>query len=99
MKRIIIYVLFAVCAGTLFAGNFVLPDKKMPQHPRLLLLQEDERSLVQFIQGDSIWSLFQERTLQACERLLPIAPLEKIKIGRRMLNTSREALYRIFKLS
>ena len=52
MKRIIIYVLFAVCAGTLFAGNFVLPDKKMPQHPRLLLLQEDERSLVQFIQGD-----------------------------------------------
>lgn len=99
MKRIIIYVLFAVCAGTLFAGNFVLPDKKMPQHPRLLLLQEDERSLVQFIQSDSIWSLFQERTLQACERLLPIAPLEKIKIGRRMLNTSREALYRIFMLS
>lgn len=46
--------LFAVCAGTLFAGNFVLPDKKMPQHPRLLLLQEDERSLVQFIQGDSL---------------------------------------------
>ena len=88
--------LFAVCAGTLFADNFVLPDKKMPQHPRLLLLQEDERPLVQFIQGDSIWSLFQERTLQACERLLPIAPLEKIKIGRRMLNTSREALYRIF---
>lgn len=77
-ERIIIYVLCAVCAGTLFADNFVLPDK-MPQHPRLLLLQEDERSLVQFIQSDSIWSLFQERTLQACERLLPIAPLEKIK--------------------
>ncbi|MCD8165151.1 MAG: heparinase II/III family protein [Bacteroides sp.] len=75
-----------------------LPDVDIP-HPRLLLFEGEEQKLVQELMQDSLWSLFQERTLRACDRLLLTEPLERLQTGRRLLVVSREALYRIFMLS
>lgn len=99
MKKIFfLYILISLCFP-LLAGNARMPDEPLPPHPRLLLLKGEERELAWSIGRDSVWNLFQQRTLEACDRLLAQPSLEKTKIGRRMLGTSREALYRIFMLS
>lgn len=99
MKKLILCFLMLICGELTFATSNALLDTELPQHPRILLLKGEEKQLVEFIKSDSIWSLFQERTLQSCDRLLTMLPLDKIKIGKRLLATSREALYRIFMLS
>lgn len=98
MKKILFSFFLVVIVIPLFAGNITIPEQ-LSEHPRLLLRGGEEQGLIQFIQNDSIWNLFQQRTLQACDCLLPLSPLEKVKIGKRMLGTSREALYRIFMLA
>ena len=99
-KLIILFLLAEFFLPHILAGNIRLPDSRpIAPHPRLLLFEEEEQSLIQSIQADSIWHLFHQRTIEACDRLLPLPPLEKVKIGKRMLATSREALYRIFMLS
>lgn len=99
MKRLFLLCFLISFCFPLMAGNIRMPDITFPPHPRLLLLQGEEQALMQSIGQDSVWNLFQQRAIEACDRLLPRPPLEKVKTGRRMLGTSREALYRIFMLS
>lgn len=75
-----------------------LTDLKRP-HPRLLLLKGEEKSLLQKIQGDKALKSIHDAILAECDRLLSRPPVERIQIGRRLLDKSREALRRIFQLS
>ncbi|WP_461063461.1 heparinase II/III domain-containing protein [Spirosoma horti] len=71
----------------------------MPDHPRLLLLKGEEESIKQTINGDKTWDKLHQAILAECDVMLTTAPLERIQIGRRLLDKSREALRRIFYLS
>ncbi|GHB71739.1 heparinase II/III domain-containing protein [Persicitalea jodogahamensis] len=79
-----------------FTGK--LTKLKRP-HPRLLLLKGDEQFLVQKIQSDKSLKNIHDAILAEGNRLINQPPVERIQIGRRLLDKSREALRRIFQLS
>lgn len=100
LHKIILFILGLVCSVQLFSSDIVtLPDIKYPAHPRILLEGGMEKQLLRNISGDSIWSVIQHRTLQSCDDLISLPPLERVEVGKRMLGVSREALFRIFMLS
>lgn len=68
-------------------------------HPRILLFEQEETSLINSIQSDETWMMLHQAMLSECERLLSFEPVKRIQIGRRLLDKSREALRRIFMLS
>ena len=72
---------------------------KLPGHPRILLLKDEENKIKKTISDDKIWQNMQNAILSECNKLIDQPPLERIQIGRRLLGTSREALRRIFMLS
>ncbi|GAB2565170.1 heparinase II/III domain-containing protein [Spirosoma areae] len=72
---------------------------KLPDHPRLLLLKGEEETIKRTVAADRTWGNLQQAILTECDALLNEAPLERIKIGRRLLSTSREGLRRVFFLS
>lgn len=72
---------------------------KLPDHPRILLLKGEEVAIRKTISGDKTRTLLQQAILAECDSLLDVPPIERIKIGRRLLDKSREALRRIFFLA
>ena len=89
---IISHVLFAQSdtVGT-FAG--------VPGHPRILLLKGEEEAIRKGGANDKIWSKMQTAIIDESDRMLLLPPVERIQIGRRLLDKSREALRRLFFLS
>ncbi len=75
------------------------PSTKLPAHPRILLLNGEEKSLQKTIAADKTWSSVHQLILAECDKMLTTNPVERIQIGRRLLDKSREALRRIFYLS
>ena len=75
------------------------PTTKLPTHPRILLLKGEEAPLMKAIAADKTWSNVHQVILAECDKLLTVAPVERIKTGRRLLDKSREALRRVFFLS
>ncbi|GAB4002955.1 hypothetical protein GCM10028807_62520 [Spirosoma daeguense] len=72
---------------------------RLADHPRILLLKGEEKSIQRTIRADNTWAKMHQSILSECDSLLAVAPLERIQIGRRLLSTSREALRRVFFLS
>lgn len=72
---------------------------KLPGHPRILLLSREESLLKRAVATDKTWSSVHQVILAECDRIIPKPPVERIQIGRRLLDKSREALRRIFYLS
>ena len=72
---------------------------KVPPHPRILLLAGEETQIRQAIATNATWKKMHEAILQSCDNLLDKPPIERIQIGRRLLDKSREAIRRIFALS
>jgi len=70
-----------------------------PGHPRILLLKGEEDAIKKAIGGDQIWGKVQQAIVEESDRIITLPPVEHIKIGRRLLDKSREALRRIFFLS
>ena len=77
----------------------ITADVKLPDHPRLLMLKGEEVKVKSTIQNDPTWIKFQDVILKECDRLITVPPVERIQIGRRLLDKSREALRRLFFLS
>ena len=69
------------------------------QHPRILLLKGEEKLIEKSIAENPIWKKMHETILKECDRMIALPPVERIQIGRRLLDKSREALRRIFFLS
>jgi len=88
---------------------FVLPGKaqdkistestKNIQHPRILLLKGEEVQIQQAIASSGTWKKMHEAILKESDNIIALPPIERIQIGRRLLDKSREALRRIFHLS
>ncbi|TYR36939.1 heparinase [Sphingobacterium phlebotomi] len=68
-------------------------------HPRLLFLEGEERALASAVKMDRYKQRVHHEILAECEEILHTVPVERIKVGMRMLPTSREAMLRIFYLS
>jgi hypothetical protein len=97
MKRLL-FVLLLIMPWTVFAQQ---PAKDLGQmaHPRIMLFQEDESALSQMIQNNHQWHKLHEAILAESQAIIDLPPVERIQIGRRLLDKSREALRRIFQLS
>lgn len=96
MNRItlIILLLYSIC---IYAYT---PDySKIEDHPRLLLKKGDEIKVRKLIGNDFIMKKVHDGILLECNKYINKPLLERVKIGRRLLSTSREALKRIFYLS
>ena len=83
-----------VIAQTDFLGSTTPPD-----HPRLLLLQNEEDKIKNIFKSDKTWSAINQAILTEADNMIVLPTLERKKIGRRLLDKSREALRRIFYLS
>ena len=80
--------------------NRQLPDDiKLNDHPRILLLKDEEKSILAAIDTNPLWKKMHETILKECDAIIGLPPVEHVVIGRRLLDTSREALRRIFYLS
>lgn len=75
------------------------PTATVPAHPRLLLLQGQEATIQQTISQDAAYRQLHQVILTECDKLVGQPPLQRIKIGRRLLDVSRECLRREFFLA
>jgi hypothetical protein len=81
-------------AQTDYIGSF-----QMTPHPRLLLQKNEEEGIRKNIAADPIWAKMHQAILDESDRIIGLPPLERIQIGRRLLDKSREAIRRLFFLS
>jgi hypothetical protein len=84
-----------VFAQTDYVGNSFQP----PSHPRILLFKGEENTLKKNISVNATWSKIQQAILNESDNLIKVVPIQRIQIGRRLLDKSREALRRMFFLS
>ena len=85
--------------STVAQVDYVATAKKLPDHPRLLLLKGEEESIKRTIEADKTWNNLHQAILTESDALINVAPLERIQIGRRLLDKSREGLRRLFYLA
>ncbi len=69
------------------------------KHPRILLLAGEEDAIWESVHASAEWGKMHKAIVVECNRIIPLPPVERIQIGRRLLDKSREALRRIFQLS
>jgi hypothetical protein len=100
-RLLIFYFTAILWFGYFSAIAQVAPATKMemPPHPRILLLKGEEAAILKTISNDATWKNLHTAILKECDNLLSIPPVERVLIGRRLLDKSREALRRIFYLS
>ena len=100
LKSLTVFVLLTCITGISFAQQSVLLQTITgKQHPRILLLKGEEALIAQSIAGNPIWKKMHETILKECDSILLLPPIERIQIGRRLLDKSREGLRRVFYLS
>lgn len=71
----------------------------MPNHPRILLLKGEETDIQKSIDADKNWAKIHQIIMDASDELLALPTLERIQVGRRLLDKSRECIRRVFFLS
>ena len=102
MKRIAQASVLALLFATAIAGaqpRTVRADASIPPHPRLLLLRNEEQGILRDIAVDSARRRIHQAILAGADELSSLPPIERIRIGRRLLDKSREGLRRLFLLS
>jgi hypothetical protein len=100
IKNALLVLLLICFQGTCFAQQSVVVKTitNIP-HPRILLLKPEEVQIQQSVAANATWKKMHEAILKECDNILVLPPIERIQIGRRLLDKSREALRRIFQLS
>jgi hypothetical protein len=68
-------------------------------HPRLFLSAEAEKTLETRLESDRFLQSLRQDLLAEADRLLPTRPVERVLIGRRLLDKSRTALARVLHLA
>ena len=87
------------CSTMIAQVDHLVPDPKIPPHPRILMLKGEEAAVKKTIAGDKIWDKLHQSILAECDNMITMPVLERIQIGRRLLDKSREAIRRLFFLS
>ncbi|MCE1199354.1 MAG: heparinase II/III family protein [Marinilabiliales bacterium] len=100
MRKLLLLLLCWIFATATLQAQPQLPDiGKSTSHPRLLLLKGEEGAIQSAMQTNPVWKKMHGAILASCDELLSKPPVERIQIGRRLLDKSREALRRLFQLS
>ncbi len=104
MKRYVTYLFVGILwlpggSPAVAQADWLGPGTKLAEHPRILLLRGQEAALRQRLGADQTWATLNQALLTECDALLNVAPVERIKIGRRLLDKSRETLRRVFFLA
>jgi Heparinase II/III-like protein. len=73
--------------------------EKLPTHPRILLLANEEQLIKNNISSNADWETLHRSIIEECDKIVELPVLERQLTGRRLLSVSREALRRIFYLS
>jgi hypothetical protein len=94
-----LFACFIFCSNILGQANHFDQNFKRPPHPRILLFKGEENGLKKTINADPVWTKMQQAIINESDNLISVAPIERIQIGRRLLDKSREALRRLFFLS
>jgi hypothetical protein len=94
-----LFACFIFCSNILGQTNHFDQNFKLPPHPRILLFKGEENGLKKTINADPVWTKMQQAIINESDNLISVAPIERIQIGRRLLDKSREALRRLFFLS
>lgn len=68
-------------------------------HPRIMLTQGEEELIKKNIASNEIWQKVHQTIINESDRILSLPPIQRIQIGRRLLDKSRECIHRIFFLS
>ncbi len=97
-KSFLIIVSF-LCWIYLPAQNHISSNVKLPAHPRLLLMQGEEKGLIKNIQENDFWNKKHSPLLKKADSILLLPELTYKKTGKRLLPISREAFHRMFLLS
>jgi hypothetical protein len=74
-------------------------SRSLPSHPRIMLPEGEENVIKQTIASEEVWKTTHQYILEESNKLIGKPPVERVLIGRRLLDKSREALSRIFYLS
>ena len=98
-KHILLIILFlpVVLSAQSFSG--ISSHEVVPDHPRLLLTQDEEIQLKNKISSEPLLQTLHNEIIQECDQMLLLPVLTRNQKGRRILHTSREAIRRIFYLS
>lgn len=100
MKNYIFLILFLLKSVSISAQLKYLSDKtNVAEHPRILLLKDDEKQILKNIAADQNWAKLNQVIIEESNIIVALPTLERIQIGRRLLSVSRECLRRIFFLS
>lgn len=96
--------IFFICAVAIYctAGaqpSYVDTGTHLPAHPRLLMLAGEEKQLWINIRANKTWKMVHQAIVEESDRMLGTEPVERIKIGVRLLDKSRECLRRVYFLS
>lgn len=101
MKRLIVFFSLII----FFASSGCKKSETAPKdafemdHPRIMLLKGEEATIKKMVKSSPEWGKMHQAILDECDKIIPLSPVERIQIGRRLLDKSREALRRIFYLS
>ncbi len=101
-KSYFIFVVVLLCfvSNPTFAQLKYLKDvNNIPEHPRILLQKGNEKALLQAINADNNWKKVHQLILAESDSMLQLPVLERIQVGKRLLDKSRECLRRVFFLS
>jgi len=79
--------------------DYLSNSSNLPVHPRLLLLKGEEENIRKNLSSNPAMAIIHQQILVECDKMISLKPVEHIKIGKRLLDKSREALRRLFYLS
>lgn len=99
MFGILFFLLFSSFGCDKEETNSNTDENKNVNHPRILLLKGEEQQIKDLINADPTWSKIHQAILTECSKILAKSPVERVLIGRRLLDKSRECLRRVFYLS
>jgi hypothetical protein len=80
-------------------ATHVPADAPVPAHPRILLQRGDEQRILREVASDPLRKKLHDAIIAGADEMLGLEPIQRIQIGRRLLDKSREGLRRSFFLS
>lgn len=100
-QRFLLFVMAGMIAWAVTGcqGGSAPKDAFDMDHPRIMLLKGEEAVIQKAVSASPVWGKMHQAILDESDKIIELPPVERIQIGRRLLDKSREALRRIFHLS
>ncbi len=98
-KQFVLFFAAIFLSNMIFCQKEFVKDLPVTQHPRLLLLKNEESQIKKVIAANAQFKKVDLLIRDEALKMISLAPLERKQIGRRLLAVSREAIRRIMFLA